>query len=65
MTRPARLRVPLLVPVVLTALVLLTGCLPISTRHDAGPGMTTRMGHGSTVGCSTTVPRLGSRVDMS
>ncbi len=33
MTRPARLRVPLLVPVVLTALVLLTGCLPISTRH--------------------------------
>ena len=58
---PAR---ALLVLVVLTALVL-TGCLPISTRHDAGPGMTTRMGHGSTVGCSTTVPRLGSRVDVA
>ena len=62
MTRSARLRVPVLTAVALLGLVL-SACLPISTRHVAGPGMATRMGQGSTR-CSTTVPRVGPRVDV-
>ena len=62
MTRSARLRVPVLTAVALLGLVL-SGCLPISTRHVAGPGMTTLMGQGSTRGPAT-VPRVGPRVDV-
>jgi uncharacterized cupredoxin-like copper-binding protein len=58
MTRPA----PALLVLALLSLVL-SGCLMSSDRTFAGPGMTTRMGHGA-IRCAHAAPRVGTRVDV-